>query len=388
MPAAGQQKHGQNAKRGAPRCITALALCLALAGCSLEALLPATATSTPTVTPTVAPSHTPAPTRAPTATATFTATDLPTATATPTGTATSTATPTVFAFVRSLQRVNIRGGPGTQHAATGSLAPDAGVQIIGENDAGDWYQIRRQDGGEGWVSASLLRLEAPPPAVETGDGGAQRLSEETRIVVDLGDGAAEASDETKDGVLVINVPVADGAAMRLTATVLVSAGLTATADAAPTSPAELTPSPAPAEPSRDTARATPQIDVDVFAFCSDPTFGIGAPANLTAGSTIRIFWAWFASTEAYLRQHMNNATHELRVNGAPIENVNGYRLNPARSGAQHVVYWYVPYGPLDAGPHVITYRVTWRSPISDGYAAYGPGTATEFEEESCNFVVR
>ena len=119
-----------------------------------------------------------------------------------------------------------------------------------------------------------------------------------------------------------------------------------------------------------------------------PAFGIDAPSNLTAGSTIRVFWAWFASTEAYLRQHMSNATHELRINGTIIENVNRYRVNPSRSGNQHAVYWYVPYGPLEAGPHVITYRVTWRNPISDGYAAYGPGTDTEFEEESCNFVVR
>lgn len=365
----------------------ALSLGLTLAGCSLEALLPATATLTPSVTPTLTPSYTAAPTLVPTATASFTATDLPTATEKPTATATPTATPTIFAFVISRQRVNIRSGPGTQHAATGSLAPDAGVQVIGENDAGDWYQIRREDGGEGWVSATLLRLAAPTPVTVPSAGEAQRLSEETRIVVDLGSGAADASDEAEAGVLVINVPIADVDAMRMTATVLVGAGLTATADAAPTLPAELAPSPTTAAPTREAARATPQFGVKVFAFCNDPAFGIDAPANLTAGSTIKIFWAWFASTEAYLRQHMTHATHELRVNGAPIDGVNQYRLNPSRSGAQHVVYWYVPYGPLEAGPQVITYRVTWRNPISDGYAAYGPGAATEFEEESCNFVV-
>ena len=85
---------------------------------------------------------------------------------------------------------------------------------------------------------------------------------------------------------------------------------------------------------------------------------------------------------------MTNATHELRVNGEQIDRVNQYRLNPSRSGTQHVVYWYVPYGPLDAGEYSITYRVTWRAAISDGFARFGPDTQNEFEEESCNFVVR
>ena len=361
-----------------------LALCVMLSGCSLEALLPATATSTPSATLTPLPTETATPSSTPSATATFTVTNTPTTTATATNTAMPTPTPTVYAVVRSQRRVNVRRGPGTQFAAFASLAPDGGVQVIGQNDDEDWYQVRLEDGEEGWVSASLLRLEDPPPdGLSVGE--AQRLSEETRIVVELG--AADEGAETEDGILVINLPIADVDAMRLTATVLVGAELTATADAAPSSPRDDESTPTVEAP---TARppATPRFNVNVFAFCNDPAFGIDAPSNLTAGSTIRVFWAWFASTDAYLRQHMTNATHELRVNGAIIENVNQYRINPSRSGNQHVVYWYVPYGPLEAGPHVITYRVTWRNPISDGYAAYGPGTDNEFEEESCNFVVR
>ena len=363
-----------------------LALTVALAGCSLEALLPSTVTPTPTITPTFTPSDTATPTLSPTATATFTATETATATSTATATITPSATPTVFAVVRAQQRINVRSGPGTRFGAIDSLAPDSGVQVIGENEEGDWFQVRLEDGDEGWVSAALLRIEAPPPAAEPDEGETPRISEETRIVVELSV-AGEESEDGDDGVLVINLPIADVDAMRLTATVLVGAEMTATAEAAPALPAAKTNTPT-AAPATQAPQATPRIGVNVFAFCNDPAFGINAPSDLTAGSTIKIFWAWFASTEPYLRQHMSNATHELRVNGAPIENVNLYRLNPTRSGVQHVVYWYVPYGPLEAGPHVITYRVTWRNPISDGYASYGPGTDIEFEEESCNFVVR
>ena len=386
LPAQGLTITWPGTARSLWQSLCAFALCLTLAGCSFEALLPATATPTPTITPTFTPSDTATPTLSPTATASPSATHTPTATPTPSASPTPSATPTVFALVSSRQRVNVRGGPGTQFAAIGSLAPERGVQVIGRNDDGDWLQVRLEDGAEGWVSASLLRIE-PTASAGSSDGDAPRLSEETRIVVELGAPAGGEVDDPEDGVLVINVPLVDVPAMRLTATVLVGAGLTATADAWPTPP------PAPAEslteaPSADQPSAPPRDDVKVFAFCDDAAFGIPAPSSLGAGSTIIIYWAWFASSEAYLRQHIANATHDLRVNDAIIENVNQYRLAPARSGAQHVVYWYVPYGPLEAGPHVITYRVAWRNPISDGYAAFGPGTETEYEEESCNFAAR
>jgi len=344
--------------------------------------LPATATHTPTATqvpPTATPSATATATAPPTATPTFTATATSTPSATATPTVTASSTPTVFAVVRSQQRVNIRGGPGTRFAAIGSLAPGSAVQVIGQSEEEDWYQVRLDDGGEGWISASLLRLEGAPLASAEPDGEIQRLSQETRIIVELGD----AESGAEDGILVINVPIADIDAMQMTATRLARANLNATAAAATPAPIVQTSSPAPTSPA-----ATPRLDVNVFAFCNDSAFGIPAPADLTAGSTIKVYWAWFASTEAYLRQHMNNATHELRIDGVSVSNVDQYRLNPTRSGVQHVVYWYVSHGPLAAGPHVITYRVTWRNPISDGYAAYGPGTETEFEEESCNFTVR
>ena len=242
------------------RMFAGLLVCVMLSGCSLEALLPATATSTPSATSTSLPTDTATPTLRPTATATFTLTNRPTATATATNTSTPTATPTVFALVRSQRRVNVRRGPGTQFAAFGSLAPESGVQIIGRNDGGDWYQVRLEDGEEGWVSASLLRLEVPPVEDLLSEGEAQRLSEETRIVVELG--AADESAETEDGILVINLPIADVDAMRLTATVLVGDYLTATATAAPTIPQTRTSAPTVEAPAARPP-ATPRFNDNV-----------------------------------------------------------------------------------------------------------------------------
>ena len=333
--------------------LAALLLVPWLASCQLPSL------SAPTETPTLTPSDTPQPTATPTETiapsATPSPTDAstPTATPTPTDTATPTATPTLYGIVNVSQRINVRGGPGTTFAAIDALSPGEGAQIIGQDRANGWYQILLDDEKTGWVSAALLLVETPTPPI-------------TPV-------------PTADYTLLLDIPIVDLPAAHATATAIAESTVEIAAQSTATaSPPEQATLPA----------ATPRRDVNVFAFCDDRSFGLSPPAGLTRGSTIRIFWGWFASSQALVWQHIDNAQHELRVNGASISVLDSYRLAPRQDGGQFVVYWYVPFGPLTAGTYEITYRVSWQSAISDGYARYGPGTATEFEEESCSFVVR
>lgn len=363
--------------------IASMALCLLLTACSLDQLVAPSSTPMPSDTP-IPPTATYTATATATASATPTVTDTATATATATFTATPTATPTVSGIVASQRRANIRRGPGANFSVFTSLEPGSGVQVLGTSDDEGWYSVRLDDGAEGWISAGLLEIETIPAAAPATDDDAIIITGETRIIVEAAALDADETEQAEDGILVFNVQIADIDSMNLTATQLVAA----TAAAAPATP---TPESSATELPTDTPAgptAPPRIDVSVFAFCDDASFGIGAPAELPPASTIRIYWAWFASTEAYLREHISSASHELRVNGEAVANVNQFRGNPRASGSQHVVYWRVPYGPLAAGEYTITYRVTWRSAISDGYANYGPGTATEFEEESCTFTVR
>ena len=371
-----------------------------LAGCTIGDLGVPAATATvpplPTVTP--APSSTPTASRVPTAsllptaTQTATFTESPTPEPTATDTPTATATPTGFAIVRSLQRVNVRAGPGTGNAVIGSLAPGSGVQILASDEAADWYRVRLDDGDEGWVSAALLRVVAEASASQPADDASEVDLPTITSAAGTPIAAEASSDElaVSDGRIVFNVPIVDIESINLTATVLVaySARSTPEGAAAEVPPSTNTAIPTAISTEKSLPPAAARSGVDVFAFCNNPSYGISAPTNLAAGSTIEIYWAWFASSEAYLRQHISNATHELRINGTRIVNVNQYRRQPTRRGSDQVVFWYVPFGPLEAGDYRITYRVTWRSAISDGYNSFGPGTGTEFEEESCNFVVR
>lgn len=397
------------------RLLAILLLTSVLTGCSIGNFgqVAATATVPPLPSATTIPEATatdrPRPTVAPTTTASPSATASDTAlpTSTNTATPTATATPTVFAVVRSQLRVNVRGGPGTDHDIVNILEPGSGVQILSENEEGNWYRVQLGDGAQGWISARLLQVVNPPsptlfaPAVGTAPASPTAEAAATKDQ-DEPIGAAPAADEAQaiaeasrsQSQLVANVPIVDLESINLTATVLVAKAASPVPGFAE---AEVGATAVPAQPTRPSTGsvdaptrvpAAPRRGVDVFAFCNNPVYGIGAPSNLTDGSTIEIFWAWFASTDAYLRQHIANATHELRINGTQIANVDQFRSAPRQRGRDQVVYWYVPYGPLEAGNYRITYRVTWRNAINDGYKSYGPGTGTEFEEESCNFVVR
>ncbi|MBC8099226.1 MAG: SH3 domain-containing protein, partial [Armatimonadetes bacterium] len=110
------------------------------------------AAQTVTSTPTPSPTDTPA---AATTAAPVTATPQPSATVQPTATAGSGRVARVIAA----QAVNVRAGPGSDFAVIASLQPGATVPVLGENAAGDWIQVRLDDGREGWVSAPLLSIE-------------------------------------------------------------------------------------------------------------------------------------------------------------------------------------------------------------------------------------
>lgn len=399
-------------------------------------------TQSPFPTFTATPSYTPLP---------------PSATYTPL----PTATPTVSGVIQSQQRVNIRSGPGVDYEMFQSLAPGEAVQVIGQNVDGTWYNIRMDDGEEGWIASSLLFIADTPTPIPTATNlpdltalylGTLTPTIQGAVPTATPVGGAASSSTAETNGLQVNVPIVNLDMINMTATALVAnaASATPTRDAtsiaetdvlAPTSlanntnmtatalalllddslvqsveqtatalvgdvesplsgveqtatalaiPAGVSSTPIATEDSVLVPTLAPDalMGVDVFAFCNNRAYGIPAPETLPAGSTIEIYWAWFATTDDYLDQHVTNAVHELKVNGVQISNVNQFRQNYTMQGSNHAVYWYVPFGPLDAGEYLITYRVTWQRAITDGSRYFGPGTAVEFEEESCNFTVQ
>ena len=72
--------------------------------------------------------------------------------------------------VVAVTTVNIRSGPGTNYPVIATLPPNVTLPIIGQNQAGTWWQIEGPAGEQGWVAASVVVASevagVPVPVVE------------------------------------------------------------------------------------------------------------------------------------------------------------------------------------------------------------------------------
>lgn len=395
----------------------------AVAGCASTEVtdLPPTATLAPIVSATPRFTATPVPSRTPLPTLTLT----PSLTAIPpsaTLTFTPSPTPPVLGSVVSAQDVNIREGPDVNFPALIALRPGTELQILGFSEDGRWLNIRMDTGDEGWISAALVRIQptltpipslTPPPdltlmaqmpALPTSLLGGDPVTP-TPPPIALTATPPTAVPPTLSQPTGVSLPNME--TIRLTATALSGIGLPVLATS-PVTPTPITTVNTTLAPTVDAALGGPasgpinvtapppvtlpppstRQNVDVLAYCDDRSLGAPPPTDLAAGSSIDIFWSWYALTPGQIADHVEAAVYDVRLNGE--------RLTNWRSGLQPVVqregryyqYWYVPVDPLTTGPQVITYTLTWTRPINDGFADFGPGTSVITQTGTCNFSVR
>lgn len=410
-----------------------LATILILAGCGGQATevaqiptdtLAPLVSLTPRFTATIATTRTPLPTF----TLTPSQTSIP---PTPSDTFTPTEIPAIYGIISSLQRVNVREGPGTNFDDIEALDAGTQVEILGQNPEGSWFNVRLEDGREGWANATLVRVEptptlfpsltpppdltalalgtplptaligggtitaTPPPAAVTRTPAAET---EEAVASVSPTGVAPAVDVTTTA----NLPVINTTGVFQTVTAL-AAGVNGSRTPSPqttavaigatsTLPNAGIPTTTPgtsAAPTPQTGGSSVQQGVDVLAYCDNLAFGSPPPRNLAANSRIDVFWGWYARTPDQLNQHLDNVVYEVRVNGALLEDWRQYAstIRQESDGNYHI-YWYVPSDPLPSGQTVITYKVTWTQPITDGYASFGPGTNRLSEEGTCTFTVQ
>jgi hypothetical protein len=383
--------------------------------------LPPTATLAPIVSMTPRFTATPVPSRTPLPTFTFTPSVSPIP-PTPSDTPTPTDVPPIIGIIASINTVNVREGPGTGFRAFEALRPGTRVEVLGQNAEGNWLNIQLEDGREGWIASDLLRLQDTPTPLPTltpsPDLTALALGTPLPTAV-LGGGTVTptpprsvvsptpvtATDESEalaaDVTATPFLPIINVESINQTATALVGGGVLA-----PTITSQPGSTINPIGPTATFSlnatatvlagsgvggegSASAQRGVDVLAYCNNTALGSPPPTNLAAGSTIDIWWSWYAKTQEQVQDHINSVIYEVAIDGVPLSNWREYRTSIRReSDDNYYVYWYVPAGPLNAGPHEITYRVTWNEAISDGYESFGPGTSNPFQTGSCNFTVR
>jgi uncharacterized protein YraI len=168
--------HFQGEYRGRLQITALLLLLLAFSGCGFN-FGPAGPEPTPTTTPgeqrALVPTFTPTSVEPPTAIPTPPPADTPApapaeaqgeavveAAAEPTEETQPTATPAPEAkLIVNNQAVNVRNGPGTEYGLVGSAEANQTFDVVGKNQAGDWWQICCVNGQQAWIFGQLARVE-------------------------------------------------------------------------------------------------------------------------------------------------------------------------------------------------------------------------------------
>jgi hypothetical protein len=388
---------------------------LGLAGCTgnasgEQAIVP-TATLPPIISMTPRFTATPVPTRTPLPTDTLTPSETPIP-PTPSDTPTPTDIPPIIGIVASINTVNVREGPGVNFTAFIALPPGTRVVVLGQNPDGRWINIQLEDGREGWISNELLRLQetmtpiptatpspdltalaqgTPLPTAILGGGTVTPTPPRSVISPTPVSGTVESSGGITQTPF---LPIIDVTSINLTATAL-AGGIIAPTNTAvgqinPTAAGLTGGGTATLEPGiGQQGNSSPQQGVDVLAYCNNPAYRTPAPTNLAAGSTIDIWWSWYAKTEEQVRDHIANAIYDVRIDGVQLQNLRLYQSGiRLQNDGNYYVYWYVPAGPLTSGPHEITYTVSWSAAISDGYEQFGPVTSNPLQSGKCTFTVQ
>lgn len=405
--------------------VLVLAACNAGSDTPIVEELPATATLQPIpsltrrVTATIAPTSTPLPTF----TFTPTLTQIP---PTITETFVPTLTPTVSGIISAVQAINVREGPDTSFNTITALNAGEGVQIIGQNTEGTWYNIRMEDGREGWMAERFIRVEPTPTAFPTLTpspdltsvalgtpqaptqlvSGQATATPPPQVQTQAAESQGTSSPIPTAGALG-GVPTIDNSSIFLTATALAGGGsvqtevavvdtVTATEDrvitVAPpdfTPPADATAAPLATDAPVASATLDTGRSIRIFAYCDDPSYGnLATVPIIRPGDSVLIWWGWIAGTEEQVRDHIDASNLELAVNGQSVPDADSFVGEIQPFGGEFIAYWEVPFGPLVQGDYIVTYQVTWDRAIYDGSAFYGPDTSTPFEQETCSFTVR
>jgi len=212
-----------------------------------------------------------------------------------------------------------------------SVKAGTSLTVLYSNSVKTWYYVRLDDGSEGWVAGNLLTV--------SDEGVVAALSDD-----DLTKQAQENAGGTPGAVA--------AAATRIPGTKKFN---------------------------------------DVLAYCDNKTNG-EPRKTLASGTTVTIYWSWYAKTEDQLNNHITNAVYEVKVDDKVLQDWQPHITNVIqdtyRGDKVYFVYWYIPIGTPSPGEHKVDFKLTWKQKISDGFKEYGPGTDQESDTGTCTFTIR
>jgi serine/threonine protein kinase len=157
----------------------------------------------------------------------------------------------------------------------------------------------------------------------------------------------------------------------------------------PPTDASLQPTPTGAPPAATTVptpvptptSAIPAVEINPYC-----EFYGESPVRIASGTPVILRWAWTASEERLLQDHIEAGHYRILLDGREVEAQEMTGTYISEDGWPAVA-WLADVGVLSDGEHLAERYLSWSRQITDGWDTFGPGGEIETEHDTCRIIV-
>jgi serine/threonine protein kinase len=142
----------------------------------------------------------------------------------------------------------------------------------------------------------------------------------------------------------------------------------------------------PAETAVPTLVPTPTSVIPAVEIAPYCEFYGESPVRIASGTPVILRWAWTASEERLLQDHIEAGHYRILLDGREIEaqEMTGTYIT---DDGWPAVAWLADVGVLSDGEHLAERYLSWSRQITDGWDTFGPGGEFETEHDTCRIIV-
>jgi hypothetical protein len=126
--------------------------------------------------------------------------------------------------------------------------------------------------------------------------------------------------------------------------------------------------------------------VYIPALCT--LFGRPVRSAVPAGNPVILVWGWSAATEEQVKDYIRVGMVVVTFDGNEVEGEQSGGIPYDEKSKLYKAVWMAAVGVVDPGVHTITYLLTFREKLFDGFDYYGPGTKNETQQDACEIDVK
>jgi hypothetical protein len=111
-------------------------------------------------------------------------------------------------------------------------------------------------------------------------------------------------------------------------------------------------------------------------------------SDVPAGHPVILMWGWSAATEEQIREYIRVSTVVVTFDGTELSGRQQGGIPYDKTARMFKAVWMSDIGIPKPGIHAVTYLLTFREKLFDGFDYYGPGTDKEKQEDKCEIEVK